>query len=304
MARVRTLPATGSLHQLTQVFSDFGYEPKRGSQIGAGQLPATVSGSQNRVVYAPPANTNAPAGAWTTFTYTVFDGTAESLPGIVWVLPPHERLVHSGFSEGADGWRVETNGAAEAGKPAGGLVWEPYSRGALNFYVLATDAEIHADRVTGDDRTRWSFVAPAKFLGNQVASYGGAFEFTLGSAAGDFAETNRNADATVVVLGCTSCAAGKGIRLARFADSTALPLDGRTRRVSLPLTPASWKKDPKSTILAWTTPSDCELVEVLSGLTSIHILGDHTRWYESVALDDVDFKRGPGVPIKCVDQYY
>ncbi|KAH8061763.1 hypothetical protein JL722_3717 [Aureococcus anophagefferens] len=37
----------------------------------------------------------------------------------------------------------------------------------------------------------------------------------------------------------------------------------------------------------------CEMIEVLSGITAIRILGDFTDWYESIALDAVALKAPP-----------
>lgn len=98
----------------------------------------------------------------------MYDGTTTSAPGIVWLIPPHQQVVTSDFATDADGWAVEANGARQAALPLGGIVYEPYSRGLLNHYVIATDAEIFLDRKTGDDMTLWRFVAPAKFLGNHA----------------------------------------------------------------------------------------------------------------------------------------
>jgi hypothetical protein len=50
---------------------------------------------------------------------------------------------------------------------------------------------------------------------------------------------------------------------------------------------AGWLKDPQNTLIAWTKPSKCDLLQVLSRLSSLMILGDWTTWHESVALDNV-----------------
>lgn len=42
--------------------------------------------------------------------------------------------------------------------------------------------------------------------------------------------------------------------------------------------------------MSWFKPSKCQFIEVLSGLSSVKILGDFTTWYESVALDTVQFR--------------
>jgi hypothetical protein len=58
-ATITTLPSAGALFQVTQIFSDYGYSPKRGVPIAAG---AAVTGSSNQMIYTPPWNTNPPLG--------------------------------------------------------------------------------------------------------------------------------------------------------------------------------------------------------------------------------------------------
>ena len=68
--------------------------------------------------------------------------------------------------------------------------------------------------------------------------------------------------------------------------------DGSTQSVAISLTEKVWKEDPKNVLNAWGHPTQCEMVEVLSGLTGFKILGDHTKWYESVAIDNVAYEAG------------
>lgn len=302
-ATIISAPSSGSLYQLSQVFSDYGYEPMRGTAIGS--VPTVVTGSMNRIVYTPPANTNPPLGAWAQFQYTVTDGTTVSEPGIVWLVPEHKQIVASDFATGLDGWSAIVNGAREAAKSAGGLRFEPYSRGLLNHYVLATDMEIDTNRRSKDDDARWYFQAPAKFLGNHAVAYGGKLEFSMASAAGDFAAGNRNGNAAVVVIDCATCNSGAGVRLVTFAETTTrVKLDGTTQRVALNFVEGEWYEDPKNVLLDWGKPTKCEMVEVLSGITGFKILGDHTRGRESIGIDDVSFKHGSAVPVACADIYY
>ena len=48
-----------------------------------------------------------------------------------------------------------------------------------------------------------------------------------------------------------------------------------------------WLKDPQNSLLNWPAPTQCDMIQVLSRLSAIRILGDFTTWYETVALDDV-----------------
>jgi hypothetical protein len=152
---------------------------------------------------------------------------------------------------------------------------------------------------------RWQFSAPAKFLGAQSLSYGGSLDFLLAAASGDFSSpATRNSNVALVELECSTCNFGRGVRLVRRLGSAGLSFDGKPTPFSLPLTPGAgggWVVDPKNTLLPWTPPSDCELVAVLGGLSSLRIAGDFTRWYEGVALDSVKLLHGPhrSIPIRC-----
>lgn len=220
-------------------------------------------------------------------------------------MPPHRQVVSSDFATNLDGWTVVNNGARAKAQPAGGLMYEPYSRGLLNHYIMATDAEINVDR-KNNDKDLWYFQAPSKFLGNHAIAYGGEMVFTFGSAAGDFTPSKLNPLARVVVLECDSCNSGTGVRLVMPAGKH-VELNGKTQQFRLPLKESEWREDPKNTLITldrWGTPTQCEMVEVLSGLTRVQVLGDHTQWYESVALDGVSFVAGSGVPIRCASIYY
>jgi hypothetical protein len=82
--------------------------------------------------------------------------------------------------------------------------------------------------------------------------------------------------------------------------SPVFSYDGTITQFKLPLTElAGWVKDPKNILLPWAPPNQCEFVSVLSSLSSLRILGDFTRGYESVALDSVTLRHGPGQPVKC-----
>lgn len=57
---ITSLPTTGTLYQLSQVFSTYGYQPQRGVPITA---PGTIlTGTKNRLLYVPPPYTNQPEG--------------------------------------------------------------------------------------------------------------------------------------------------------------------------------------------------------------------------------------------------
>jgi hypothetical protein len=314
----------GQLSELSQLFLAQGLQPRRGRALGA--APSALEPG-NRLLFTAPAGAP-PLGAWGAFQYRVADGPHASTPGTVWLLPPHGRLAHSDFRGDLDGWRV-------AGKAT--LSREGFSRGALSQYLVATDAAAKAGSAgargaaaaaggsgggsggasagpgsagpgRGGDAGMWRFVAPAHFLGNKVAAYGGVLAFTSGAFAGDFADSGAiSARAPLATLECASCRGGQGVRLGFFAadaaTAAATALDGKTKKFSLPLLPLHWRRDPRNSLQPWAPlASDCELVQVLSALSQLTVLGDQTSWFETVALDDVMLQVASpyaGIPRPC-----
>ncbi|KAH8069965.1 hypothetical protein JL721_5507 [Aureococcus anophagefferens] len=134
---------------------------------------------------------------------------------------------------------------------------------ALNRFVIATDELIAKDGATGleTNASRWMFQSPSAYSGNQGASYKGSLEFTLGALAGDL--TVPSIAHNLVEIECAYCDVNEGVTL-------AFPIWNAT---------AFRRRDDV-----------CEMIEVLSGITAIRILGDFTDWYESIALDAVALK--------------
>jgi hypothetical protein len=77
------------------------------------------------------------------------------------------------------------------------------------------------------------------------------------------------------------------------AGQKAFNGDAVTFSVSL-VESKGWLKDPQNALAQWAPPSKCDMIQVLSRLSSLRILGDWTNWYESVALDDVSFANVKG----------
>lgn len=282
-AVITSLPTDGKLYQLSSVYSKYGYEPKKGTEITS--VPTTIldAGGKMRVLYVRPTPDREGAGEFDRFQYTVADATTTSVAGTVVMVGDGVNFKASDFSAGGESWTVEGN------RVAGTAVnHEASSRGSLNHYIYGTDDSLNM--VGGNDADLWYFNAPSKFLGWQGVYYGGSMEFTLSSFSGDFAASNLNADTHLVKLFCQQCQTNKGVTIAFPLSATSF--DGSTKSFSLGmLETAGWKRDPENTLEAWTTPTKCDFVEVLSGLTSVQILGDFTKWYESVSLDNVKFKK-------------
>merc|ERR1712070_213904 len=169
-------------------------------------------------------------------------------------------------------------------------VYEPSTRGpGMQYYIHYTDKDVKTTE-EGSDQKHWYFSAPAKFLGHQGITYGGKLKFSLSASTGDFSASNLNSNRDLVVLECKTCDMNKGVRLVYQMEANHAKFDGRTTTFEIPMLETHWLKDPKNVLLDWSPPADCELIEVLSHLTSLNILGDHTRWYETVSLDDVSLE--------------
>mmetsp|Transcript_3880 Transcript_3880/g.6635 ORF Transcript_3880/g.6635 Transcript_3880/m.6635 type:complete len:361 (-) Transcript_3880:146-1228(-) len=278
---IESLPSSGRLYQLSQVYSTHGYDPKQGTAITSSGT--QVTGSKNRIVYSRPSVDSVKYEKWDTFTYTVFDGTTTSAEGTVTLVPKTGVMVGSDFLLGNEDWKITGNKASNSL-----ATYEASSRGLVNHYIHGTDDLINVGRIGGDgtDADRWYFSAPSEFLGNQGIAYGGQLKFTLSAHAGDFTASNLNKDAYLVELYCAQCAVNSGVTISYPLSSSGFT--GSDKAFSLTLhEKAGWMKDPENTLKSWTVPSKCDFIEVLSGLTHVKILGDFTKWYESVSLDNV-----------------
>lgn len=344
----------GTLNQLSQPYSAYGYLPKAGNVISGQPTPIDVTGSANRIVYTPPKNKRSPEDRWGWFEWQSYDGSSYSTkPGIVALLAPGNVLVQSSFMFNTEQWSVVSNGAGGVGTSHSAS-----SRGLLNHYIHSKDDEININPstgkrcvdvfcffvhvrsvccccccsvvflmhltssffclfVTGADTRLWYFVAPSKFLASATSNptnmlaFGGSLTFTMSSQAGDFSTNNLNANVPFVILECATCDSGMGIRLVRMfgANAADISFDGKEKVFTVPMTTSAtnkmngvvWLKDSKSTLIKYTETNDCELIEVLNGLSSLKILGDFTKWHESVSLDDVKLVAGHPVtiPLAC-----
>jgi len=300
-----TPPSSGSLYQLSDVFSKYGYDPKAGVPVRAG--PAIVTGSNSRIYYKRPSPDAESNQLWDRITYTAativstvpsyqgITGTTTgkaSYQGTITIVPPSGALVGSNFLLSNEGWSITGN------KVVQNATYEPYSRGALlNHYIYGTDDKINVDGPSSPDRSLWYFQAPSSYLGNWGIAYGGSIKFTLGAFSGDFTKTNGDNN-NIVILECAKCVGpvGTGITLGfPIKNLPYIKFTGAPVQYTLPLLEgAGWLKDPQNTLQQWTTPTKCDMIQVLSRLTSFKILGDWTTWYESVALDNVQIANTKG----------
>ena len=239
------------------------------------------------------------------FQYSAKNSNGVSCPGVVLLVDSTDPLiVGSTFDYAAEDWLISHNNNENQAH------WDRSSMGPMiNRYVHGTEDRIDVNAV-GSDTTLWNFVAPAKFLGSHVrggmaVAYGGILSFVLSSAAGDFSRLNHGHDGTsgslaVVRIECPSCRnegpgrTDRGIQLIYPMSALPSAFDGTTTKIEIGLTESSgWLKDSENSNVAWQAPSQNEFVQVLKRFGSLEILGDYTRYYESVILDRVRIEPGP-----------
>ena len=325
-ATITSLPpshSTASLHLLSNVYATHGYEPKLGKKITQADLPLLIDDKDNRILYVRPSG----ADRWGSggqgngggasvhsdsatliadsdkFEFTVSDATATSLASAVTLISSTSTLVSSTFSKSTEGWTISGNTGSSAS-------YEKSSRGGMNNYIFSTDdllnigIDPHQTRPTADmsDLSLWHFKAPSKFNGHLGAGYQGSLNFKLSSFSGDFSSGRLNEGLNLVEISCKTCSVNAGEKIV-FPLSATSGFNGATSSFTLALSETSgWLIDPKNTLTtAWLAPTKCNMIEILSGITELKILGDYTKWYESVSLDDVKLKtkngKSGGVPI-------
>ncbi|KAL3782533.1 LOW QUALITY PROTEIN: hypothetical protein HJC23_005207 [Cyclotella cryptica] len=295
VATITRLPTMGTLYQLSQIFNVHGYDPKAGTPINT--TPTKVTGKKSRVVYRRPIiDLDILSGMIIRdadeFEYTVNDGSDESLAGTVTlVMDSSRQLVSSDFRFSDEGWSTVGNKASQ-------VQYEGVSRGELKKYIYAADDLIDVDNEK-NDRRLWKFLLPEKFTGWFGSWYGGTFEFTLSSFGSDCSGANNHwVDETfrplnLVEIYCKSCDLFKGATIG-FPLSATDGFDGQLTNFTISMNETSgWRKDPQNILYEWTTPTKCSFIEVLSGITSVKILGDFTNWYETIGIDNVRWIAAP-----------
>ena len=285
---VNSVPSDGNLYQLSQVFSSYGYEPKAGTKISSS---AVVTGSKNRVYYMRPSPDASNLNKWGTFTFTVSDGSQDSTDGTVTLVPPSGGLVGDHFLLDNGGWTITGN---KLTTPA---IHESFSRGPLlNYYIFGADDKVNIATSGANDLSLWYFEAPSRYLGNQGIAYGGFIKFNIGAFSGDFSRLQSN-DTGMVILECASCQGSvtTGVTLKYPMSAATSTFNGDPTTFTIPLVEGhGWMKDPQNSLLSWSDASKCDVIQVLSRLSGLRILGDWTRWYESVGIDNVQIYNTKG----------
>ena len=272
---ITQLPKYGTLFQLSQVYSLYGYHPVSGTPITDNHT--LVTGSLHRVYYVP--NTRLFCRFCSDmFSFIVTDGSAQSFPGNVTMVDADGTIVGSDFLLGNDGWTILGNKL-----PISVPVFEPYSRDQFfHHYIQASDNLVHGK----PDKSLWVFNAPSKFLGNFGIAYGGTIQFSISLLAGDVTQLHKGAP--LVELECNKT----GITLVYPLSDVQFVHLIASFQIAL-VESSGWLKVSRDDLLVGRVlPSKCEFIQVLSCVSGFRILGDLTTWYETIALDNVFIRNG------------
>jgi hypothetical protein len=272
---ITQLPKYGTLFQLSQVYSLYGYHPVSGVPITHNHT--FVTGSLHRVYYVP--NTRLLCRFCSDmFSFIVTDGTSQSFPGNVTMVDADGMIVGSDFLLGNDGWTILGNKL-----PVSVPVFEPYSRDQFfHHYIQASDNLVRGK----PDKSLWVFNAPSKFLGNFGIAYGGTIQFSISLLAGDVTQLHKGAP--LVELECNK----RGITLVYPLSAVQFVHLIASFQIAL-VESSGWLKISRDDLpVGRVLPSKCEFIQVLSCVSGFRILGDLTTWYETIALDNVFIRNG------------
>ena len=251
-------------------------------------VPTVVTGSNSQIVYARPYYDRDQSELWGSFTYSVTDKNATSPIGTVALVSPLHILVESDFLLSSEGWTVIGNKNEEDT-----VKHDETSIGKdVNRFIYSSDNLRNIDH-HGDDKSLWYFKAPSKFTGWWGVVYEGYLDFHLASFSGDFSTNdllNKNGQLNLVEIECNRCNNRRGITIG-FPLASTIGFKGSTNLYSIELHErAGWTRKPKNPLYPWSIVSRCEMIEVLSSISTLKILGDFTKWYETIIIDNVRFR--------------
>lgn len=189
----------------------------------------------------------------------------------------HKVLYKSAFRMDNENWQITGNRKME---PA---VHQTYTIDPdISHYIMFKDNLMNPDYKTRNDNSLWFFESP-KITMNPSPKEGtisvrGAqcpsqLSFTLTSFAGDFAVANANTNTHLVAIRNED----------KCITFQAPHFDGKTRTFVIPLSnPLLWKKERTH-----ETITEDEMTAMFLGPFTLEILGDWTRGYEVIGLDNV-----------------
>jgi hypothetical protein len=151
----------------------------------------------------------------------------------------------------------------------------------LSHYIMFKDNLVNVDYKHPDDKSLWYFESPEITINplqksgttaskNFKPKYPTVMTFTMTSFVGDFKSLNDNTNLVKIK---------NGDRCFTFQSPN---YDGKTITFNVPFNSQLWKKERTH-----ETITDKEMKEIFIGTFTIEILGDWTRGYEVIGLDNV-----------------
>jgi len=151
----------------------------------------------------------------------------------------------------------------------------------LSHYIMFKDNLVNVDYKHPNDKSLWYFespeitINPLQKAGTTASKkfkpkYPTVMTFTMTSFVGDFSSLNE--DTNLVKI-------RNGDRCFTFKSPN---YDGKTRTFNVPFNSQLWKKERTNGSI-----TDNEMREIFIGTFTIEILGDWTRGYEVIGLDNV-----------------
>jgi hypothetical protein len=195
---------------------------------------------------------------------------------INWVVKAVEVLYESKFLRNNENWQITGNKIIE---PA---VHQSYNIDReISHYIMFKDNLINVDYKHPNDRSLWYFESPEIIINplqksgtisnkNFKPKYPTVMTFTMTSFVGDFYSLNEDVNLVKIRNG-DKCFVFK-----------APNYDGKTKTFNVPFKSQLWKKD-----YTYSQVTDQELREIFIDKFTIEILGDWTRGYEVIGLDNV-----------------
>ena len=271
---ITRLPIYGTLFQLSHSFSNYGYDPIKGSIISNHDV--IVSDKRNRIFYS--SNTyNSCRMSADIFSFIVSNENGRSYESNITIVNKYGTIVCSDFLLDIDEWTITGNKLA-IDIPRYG----PYSiSNSMNHYIYASDNKINIDKYGDSDKSLWYFNAPMKFLGNKGIAYGGFIKYSMSIFGGDIARLNYGDKYNLIELECSDCVS-KILVYPLTIPIINISFHNNIAFFQIPLLETrGWVNNRRN------KPTKCEFIQVLSRLSAIRIIGDITDWYEIVSLDNV-----------------
>lgn len=185
-------------------------------------------------------------------------------------------LYENKFLMDNENWQITGNKKIE---PAAHQIYNIDNQ--MSHYIMFKDNLVNVDYKNPDDKSLWYFESPEITINplqkaDTTASkkfkpkYPTVMTFTMTSFVGEFFSPNADTDLVKI---------RNGDRCFTFKSPN---YDGKTRTFNVPFNNQLWRKERTR-----ETITDKEMKEIFIGSFTIEILGDWTRGYEVVGLDNV-----------------